>query len=269
MSRQRIAAVVVKDWKELLRNPQAVVPVVVLPLVLVGVLPALLIVLGGNPAVTGAVNGMDAFLDNLPDGVVPAGYDETQTTVYALLVYFFAPMFLLIPVAASVTAASQSFAGERERRTLEGLLYSPLRARELVPAKIVASFLPSIVLTWFAFVLYAVVVNTLGSGLFGGAILPTASWAVLAVLLAPAVAFLVVGLVVGASLHARTVQSAQSVAAFLVLPLVALVIGQVTGVALFDVRFALALAAIVVVLDIVVVTVLVRRFDREALVLRL
>lgn len=269
MNRQRIQAVVIKDWKELLRNPQAVVPVMLLPLLFAGVLPTLLIIFGANPAVTATVNGMDAFIRNLPDGVIPANYDATQSIVYALLVYFFAPMFLLIPVVASMVAASLSFAGERERRTLEGLLYSPLRARELVLAKIAVSFLPSLALTWIAFILYATIVNTVGSGLFGGPILPTAPWIILALLLAPSVGFLVVGLVVAASQHARTVQSAQSVAVFMVLPLVGLVIAQVTGVALFDTGLALILSAVVVVLDVVLVTVLVARFDREALVLRL
>lgn len=269
MNLRRIGAVMLKDWKELLRNPQAVVPVILLPVVLAGVLPAALILFGANPALTASINGMDAFINNLPDGVIPRDFDLQQGIVYALLVYFFAPMFLLIPVIASMVAASNSFAGERERRSLEGLLFSPLRTQELVISKIAVSFIPSLALTWLAFILYMAVVNLVGTSLFGRAILPTPSWLVLMLLLAPAVGFLVVTLVVFASQHARTVQSAQSVAAFMVLPLIGLVIAQVTGLALFNVSLALLLTLVVVVVDISMVLLLVKRFDRESLILKL
>lgn len=43
--------------------------------------------------------------------------------------------------------ATASFVGEREQKTIEGLLYTPLNRQELLLGKIVASFAPATVIT--------------------------------------------------------------------------------------------------------------------------
>ena len=83
------------------------------------------------------------------------------------------------------TTASSSFVGEKERRTIEGLLYTPITDRELVLAKVLVSVIPSVLLAWAAFVVYTVLVNALGAPLMGGLFFPTWTWAIIIVVLVP------------------------------------------------------------------------------------
>lgn len=269
VDRQRVAAVIRKDWMEVVRNKQLVAPLVVLPLLFAVILPVAVIIVGDSGLLAAGVTGMQSFLDKLPAGIVPEGYTVEQTVVYAVLVYFMAPFFLMIPLmVASITAAS-SFVGEKERHTIEGLLYTPLTNRELVLAKVLGSLIPAVVLTWAAFGVYTLIVLVLGSPAVGEVFFPTWTWIVLVVALVPAVAFLATSLIVAVSGSSTTVQGSQSVAVLVVFPVIGLVISQATGIMLFDVPVALIVTAIVLVLDVIAFFAVVARFDRERIVTKL
>ena len=60
-------------------------------------------------------------------------------------------MFLVMPVFVPILISSQSVAGEKERRTLEPLLASPVTAAELVAGKSLASLVPAVGISWVAF----------------------------------------------------------------------------------------------------------------------
>ncbi len=269
IDRRRVMAVVRKDLREILRNPQLVAPLVVVPLLFTIVFPVAIILLGNNPALTATINGLGAFLDNLPAGAVPEGLTEQQTIIYAATVFFLAPLFLLVPVLFSSVIASSSVVGEKERRTIEGLLYTPISDRELVLAKVLVSVIPSVLVAWVGFVFYAVIVNVLGGPVLGGIFFPTLSWVLMILVTVPLVAFLATSLTVAVSGRATTVQGAQGIAVLIVLPVIAMVVSQATGALLFDVPIVLAASAFLLVVDIIAFVAVVARFQRERIITRL
>jgi ABC-type Na+ efflux pump permease subunit len=171
----------------------------IIPLLFAVIIPTAVILLGNNAVLASSITGLQGFLDNLPDKVIPAGLSTTQTVAYAVIVYFMAPFFLIIPVMVASITASSSFVGEKERRTIEGLLYTPITDRELVLAKVLVSVIPSVLLTWASFLLYTVLVNALGAALMGGLFFPTWTWAVIILAMVPLVAFLATLLIVAIS----------------------------------------------------------------------
>ena len=269
ISWQRVTAVMRKDWLEVIRIKQLLGSLVAVPLVFALLLPMGIILLGGSGVLPSTVAGLQGFLDNLPAGVAPANLTPDQTVVYAVIVYFFAPFFLLIPVMTASITASSSLVGEKERRTIEGLLYTPLTNRELVLAKVLGSVLPSVLLTWIAFMIYTVIVGVLGAPMMGGLFFPTWTWAVLIALLVPLVGFLATSLIVAVSGRSTTMQGAQGTAMFVVFPILALVIGQATGLMLFNVSVALIAAAVLAVADVLAFVFVVSKFEREHIVTKL
>ncbi|MCW4035170.1 MAG: ABC transporter permease, partial [Candidatus Bathyarchaeota archaeon] len=118
-----------KDWLEIKRNWQVILPIVVLPLIISVVLPVVLTVIPSLVPDSGMqISGFEALLQNLPSSVQNqlAGMTEMQTMVYVVALYFLAPFFLIIPLMASSVIASDSFAGEKERKTIEALLATPI-----------------------------------------------------------------------------------------------------------------------------------------------
>ncbi len=269
IDRQRVWAVVRKDWLEVARNKQVLAPLAIVPLVFAAILPAAVILLGNSGILTSTISGLQGFLDNLPPGIVPADYTVEQTVIYSVIVYFMAPFFLVIPVMTASITASSSFVGEKERRTIEGLLYTPLSNQELILAKVLGSVIPSVLLTWVAFIVYTLIVNGLGAQVMGGLFFPTWTWVVIIIALVPLVAFLATSLIVAVSGRSTTMQGAQGTAMFIVFPILVLVISQATGLMLFDVTIALIGSVLFLAVDVAAFLLIVRRFHRERIITRL
>lgn len=269
IGRRRVVAVMRKDWLEVVRNKQVMSSLIVVPLVFAVVLPAAVILLGSSGILTSTIAGLQGFLDNLPAGVAPTDYTPDQTIVYAVIVYFLAPFFLVIPVMIASITASSSLVGEKERRTIEGLLYTPLSNRELILAKVLGSVIPAVALTWIAFIVYTALVGVLAAPMMGGLFFPTWTWAVLILLLVPLVGFLATSLIVAVSGRSTTMQGAQGTAMFVVFPILALVIGQATGIMLFNVTVALLAAVVLAVADLLAFMLVVAKFQREHIVTKL
>lgn len=269
ISRRRIWALMGKDWRELVRNKQVVAPLLIIPLLLVVIIPTAVVFLGNNAALTSSITGLQGFLDNLPSDIVPEEFTTEQTVVYAVVVFFMAPFFLIIPVMVASITASSSFVGEKERRTIEGLLYTPLTDRELVLGKVLGSVIPSVLVAWLSFLIYAVLVNILGAPLLGGLFFPTWTWMIIILALVPVVAFLATTLIVAVSGRSMTMQGAQGSVVLVVVPVIGLVVSQATGLLLFDASIALIASAAVLAIDVAVFTAVVGRCQRERIITRL
>ncbi len=133
-----------KDWCEIRRNWQVILPIVVVPLVLSVFLPVLIMVvpeISSMPVST--LEDFSLIIENLPSHVKDEllGTTDQQVLVYVISLYLFAPFFLIIPIMASSVIASDSFAGEKERKTIEALLATPLSDSELFLGKILVSFI--------------------------------------------------------------------------------------------------------------------------------
>jgi ABC-2 type transport system permease protein len=143
---EKAALVFRKDWVEIRRNWQVILPIVLLPLIISVFLPVALTVIPSlAPEQEATLDDFQLLVQNLPGNVQErlAGMTVSQVMVYVMAVYFFAPFFLIIPLMASSVIASDSFAGEKERKTIEALLATPISDGELFFGKMLVSFVPS------------------------------------------------------------------------------------------------------------------------------
>lgn len=135
--------------------------------------------------------------------------------------------------ASSVMAAS-SFVGEKEKHTLETLLYSPLSLGQLFQSKILAGFSVGMMISCSSFAAMLLVMELEAFFLTGNLLLPAASWLAIMLLIAPAISLVVIAVTVRSSAKAQTIEEAQQRAVFLIFPILALVIGQFTGIILIS-----------------------------------
>jgi ABC-type Na+ efflux pump permease subunit len=122
------------------------------------------------------------LIANLPSDVQAqlANFTPDQIMVYIMSVYFFAPFFLIIPIMASSVMGSDSFAGEKERKTIEALLATPLTDGELLMGKILVSLIPALAVTFVSFAIYAVIIDVATFSMFGGMLLiPNMVWLIM------------------------------------------------------------------------------------------
>ena len=113
-------------------------------------------------------------------------------TSYALAVFLFAPMAVVVPLTISTAVGAATLVGERERGTGEFLAHSPAGTREIYLGKLIASLVPGYFTTMVGFTCYSLIVNLVVGPEVGGWFFPTQQWWLLMLWVLPG--FLLIGL---------------------------------------------------------------------------
>jgi ABC-type Na+ efflux pump permease subunit len=267
-----IRAIVRKDLRVVRENKGVSIPMIVIPILVLVVVPAMArfapLLQGISPSFLAGVN---IFLERAPANIQAefARYDLAQSIVVLSLGYFMAPMYLILPHMVASVIAADSFAGEKERKTLEAVLYTPTTDGELLLAKLLSAWLPALVVAWGGFLLYAVVVNVAAWPTMGHLFFPSAMWTVLAFWLAPAVAGLGLSATVLISSRAKGFQDAYQLGVVVILPVLFLAVAQMSGAVFIDVWLVFVLGLILWLVDAVLLGLGARTFRRDVLATRL
>lgn len=236
-------------------------PMVILPVVFGVVLPVglLLGVHFGQDAVRQAEQMLKSMhLENT--------FGSPQEAILTIMVdQMFPALFLILPLMGSTVLGANSLVGERERRTMETLLYGPITMRELFVAKAAGALIPALMMMLGTVLVFGTIMDVGAWLLLGIVPFPSWKWAVMVVWVAPGVALLALTALVAVSAKATSSQEAQQVAAMVVLPIVLLVAGQATGLLLLNVPVLVGAGAILWVLDVLLLRAVARRFTRESL----
>ena len=137
--------------------------------------------------------------------------------------------FLIIPIMTSTVMAASSFIGEKEKRTLETLFYSPLSIREIFQSKVYGSFLIGVAIAYVSVILTNIVVQIEMFLLQKTFLIPSINWLWIMLLLVPSITMISIVFIVKGSAKSNSIEEAQQKAVFLILPLLLLIIGQFTG----------------------------------------
>ncbi len=269
------SAIMKKDIRQVFSSRQTMMPMIVVPLVFAVFIPLSIIFpsLGSmNAAVSVASNSdISTYLGMLAGNSGILSEIEALPTpdmqmAYLFLNYLFMPLFVLIPVMTSGIIAASSVVGEKEKKTMETLLYAPVPMSRMFWAKVLAAFLPGIILTGIAVAIYGCIVNFSLYPAFGRFIFPTSNWYVFLFLLTPAFSLLATILMVFVSAKAKTFQSAQQWSVIIVLPVIGIMMAQTTGT-LFLSPLTFALIGVgVLAADVVLVFQGLSRFTRQKLI---
>ncbi len=235
----------------------------IVPLALTIVLPSILAFV--TALVPDAISSFQALLDMLPITVQEG--NQEQIILGLMLNKIMPVFFLLIPIMASSVMAASSFVGEKEKHTLETLLYSPpLSLKQLFQAKILAGFSVGMMVSFISFIAMMIVLEIEMLILTGAVILPDISWLIVMLLIAPSISLVSIGITVRGSAKSQTMEEAQQRAVFLVFPIIGLVIGQFTGgVILVNSWLLLGIGMVLALLAALIIKNIVGKFTYEKL----
>jgi ABC-2 type transport system permease protein len=266
-----IWAIARKDWKEVRQNGMAWKPMLVLPLIICVLLPVI-IILGPtlfHMSMDSLTKGQDikSMATSLPPVVQEqvAGMNDQQLMIYFILAFTLAPMFLILPIMTASIIGSDSFVGEKERKTMESLLYTPATERELFLGKMLAAVIPAVLVSWITFVVYSVILNLLGGPVMGRVWFPTPTWWPLILWLTPAVAVMGMLGAVLVSSRVNTFMEAYQTTGLLVLPVILLLVAQVGGVIYLSVGTTIIVGLVIWLVDAAFLWGSLKIFSRAAL----
>jgi ABC-2 type transport system permease protein len=264
----RITTLMGKELREFRASPTVLIPVVLL-IVVCTVLPFVVVV--AVPWGTGAPLTSDqTFLkvitlarQRTPDlAAMPL---EMATQVF--LFQQFLLLYLIAPIVGAVSLAAYTVVGEKQGRTLEPLLTTPMSTAEILIAKVLASFLPSLVIEALGLCLYAAAIALVTSPAVLFALL---SWRSLLLvgLLGPFASLAALQATIAVSSRVNDPRSAQQVAVLLILPLIGMLIGQMAGILFVTTAVLLLLCLAMIVVWGMLILLSVALFERETILTR-
>jgi ABC-2 type transport system permease protein len=227
LRRYMLSAVIRREWREILRN-RLLLASILIPPVLLAVVPLIVVSLAGSArnipvsAIAEIVQGHSAWAD----------LSQSQV-VQAFALQQFLVIFLLLPGYIPLAIASYSIVGEKQTRSLEAVLATPIRTTELLAGKAIASVVPAIVVSWTAY--GAVLV--LSAFLLGPRltqVMAEPAWIGAVGVFGPAIglASVTAGLLV--SSRVNDPRAAQQIGAVILLPIISITVIQATGNFLID-----------------------------------
>ena len=263
----RIAALLGKELADLRRNPGVFVPAVltgaitlVLPFFVAVVIPAMT-----GEQLSASSDFRIAFQMYHPQPGAPAL--SAEGVVQAWVFQQFLIMLVVAPVAASMSVAAYSVVGEKQARTLEPLLATPITTFELLVAKVLGALIPSFGLTLALFAVYVGGIAVFAEhGVFAALLMPRPLATVL--LFAPMAALAALQLAVCVSSRVNDSRSAQQIGALIILPIAGLLVAQLTGNLTLTGRAIVALSLGLAIVNVALMRLGVALFDRESILTR-
>lgn len=192
---------------------------------------------------------------------------DPEGAIQAWIFQQFLVLLVLTPVAGSMALAAYSVIGEKQARTLEPLLATPLTTFELLAAKVLGALMPALALTVGCFLLYMLLIALLAHpGVFAILLTPRSLGVVF--LLGPLAALAALQLAVCVSSRVNDARSAQQIGALIILPISGLLVAQLTGTMVLTVPVILAIALMLAIVNAVLMAVGIALFDRESILTR-
>jgi ABC-2 type transport system permease protein len=269
MNARAIFAIVRKDLKVVSQNKGVMMPIVGMVVILFVVLPWLVTLMPSLMTIMGFSTGnlIGSQLDKLPAIIQQefAGLNSNQMIIQFFLIHYMAPLFLIVPLMVSSVIAADSFAGEKERKTMEALLYTPTKDRELFIAKLLSGWLVALAVALVGFALYVIMVNAAGWSAMHRIFFPTTTWIVMMIWVVPALPGFALGIMVLVSMKAQGFQDANQLGGMVVLPVVILLFAVVSGALTFSIALVFLIGLVAWLLAGVLIWVGSRSFNRGRL----
>lgn len=253
-------AIIKKDFRGITANKRLFSAILIVPLILTIFLPSIFVFL-----IHFAPDDPDIqkLLQMIPLSIQS---DSLELTIAGMIINYIMPIFfLMIPIMTASIMAASSFVGEKEKHTLETLLYCPLSVKQIFRSKVIASFLLSMMVSLISFFSMIIILETEIFFLMGSLLMPSISWIIILLLVSPAIALIAVTLIVRGSAKAQSVEESQQGAIFLIIPVILLIIGQFTGLLLISSWILLILGVFCAILAWILLKKSMGRFTYEML----
>jgi ABC-2 type transport system permease protein len=192
---------------------------------------------------------------------------DPEAAIQAYVFQYFLVMLVLGPITSAMSIAASSVIGEKQARTLEPLLVTPISTFELLAGKLLGALLPTLALSTLSIVLYlGVIAAAAHDGVFSVLLGPRTLGVVF--LLGPLAAIVALLLAICVSSRVNDPRTAQQLSIFVILPIPALLLGQIFGGIELTGPLILWIALGLFIVNIGLMRVAIRLFDRETILTR-
>lgn len=206
--------------------------------------------------------GYDLLIDMLP-------MEYTDYTVQQALFYVFiksvCPMlYLLVVCLMSSVGTLCEFVGERENGTMETLVRVPIPAKKIFKCKCAANITNAVLISYTSFLALSIVIS-LGNIILSVPFFFDMTWAVIILFLTPALILFSQLMLFRITLKEKTYLDAFCACGYIIIPFLALFMGQFAGIYTVSAFFLLLISLILIFTDIIMTKRIIKKLSPQML----
>jgi len=260
----KIKIIIRKEWAEVFKNKMVIFTVAFLPLIMTAI-PLIILY---STRETGMGDALSSDVGQMVSGGLCLEDLNNSECFHVYLVSQFMMLFMLIPLAIPITIAAYSIVGEKNARSLEPLLATPITTFELLVGKSLAAVIPAVLATYGSFVIF--ILGTWLSISSKAVLLAFLDlrWLIAIFIVGPLMAVLAVNLSLMVSSRVNDPRAAEQISMILIVPVLGLFFGQMAGLFILNRQIITIIGLLLIAIDAFVIYLTVQVFDREAILTR-
>lgn len=248
-----------KDLENLVKSKYVLWSIIMMPIVF-----ALLLPLSVHPAIF-QIEGEDGTTDEIPGLNDFFDYPELTENQIAWLISFelMAVFFLLLPVILPTVLAADSFAGEKDRKTIHNLLASPITDSELYWGKVLGALIPALAATAAGAIIFVGMGAYFSYDFLGAFYFPNWDFALQLIFLSPLLALISTNVMIWVSTKTSSTRDAQQMGSFVSLILMVVIGGSYAGVKVLSKLFVVLIIFVLLIVNYILSQIGIRILDRD------
>lgn len=259
MNLDNILIIYRKDLKEILTLRTVKYSIIIIPFIILLILLFILFIshinIGNSPDLNNTINETLNYLPYSPQGK---------------LFYYISMNYLIflsvVPLSIASTISSYSVVGEKQQKTIEPILATPIDDRDFFIGKMLAPLVPTLGISYIVIAIYTIFSDIISYS-YGYILYPNIPWVLIVVLFVPASTVLMILLTLLFSSRVVDPRSAQQFSALILIPVLVIFFLNMLIYSLGSILLIL-LTLIVIILDFVLFSLTIKTFNRETIITR-
>jgi ABC-2 type transport system permease protein len=258
----KVKTILRKEWAEVFKNRMVVFSVIFMPLLFTA-LPLIFLFATRDAGLSETNADLPAQFSKLCSPELSSGQCFQVYMSGQMMI-----LFMMMPLIIPVNIAAYSIVGEKTTRSLEPLLATPITTAELLTGKNLAAMIPAVLATWLGFGVYAIGAWIIVHDVAVMKALFDPMWLLAVFIAGPLMAILSVNFSIMVSSRVNDPRVAEQLSAVVIVPLLAIFFGQISGLFFLNSMLILLFSAALVLIDAGIVYLAVRLFQRETILTR-
>jgi ABC-2 type transport system permease protein len=254
----KIKIIIKKEWAEVFKNRMVIFTVAFLPLILTAI--PLIVLSTTNNIASGSGQSISSE--------ICASDPNNPNCMQVFLVSQFLMMFMLIPLAIPVTFAAYSIVGEKNNKSLEPLLATPIQTSELLLGKSLAALIPAVIATYGSFLCFLIGAWIILADKSIIIAFLDIRWLIAIIIVGPLMAFFAVNLSLMISSRVNDPRAAEQISMIVIVPVLAIFFGQMAGLIVLNTVVISIAAILLIIFDVLVYYFAEKVFQREIILTR-
>lgn len=259
MNLKNVSLIYHKDLKEIMTLRTVKFSIIIIPVIFLTLLLFILLFtyLNMGPATT---------IPSIFNGTMNLNGSSKKQDLFYFISMNYLIFLSIIPLSLAATISSYSVVGEKQQKTIEPILATPIEDSEFFMGKLLAPLVPTLAITYVVIAIYSFFSDVLSENL-GYVIYPNIPWAILVFLFVPFSTILMILMTLMFSSKTIDPRSSQQYSAIILIPILVIFFVSMLMYSLESILLII-LTIFVIIFDIIIFKITVKIFDRETIITR-